>query len=110
MKEGLSYMNYIPRSGKPISLGEFNPSNKIKSRYAKKIVDNKYYGLVNISSNIAMTGEFVAVNYETIGWKIENLTNNYNIFYAMEDWKRASYFLEGIIQNMTLNIYKKHCK
>ena len=110
MKEGLSYTNYILRSGKPISVGEFNPSDRIKSRYAKK-VDTKYYGFVNISSNIdPMTGEIVEIKYEQLGPTIGSLTTNYGIFYAMEDWKRASYFLEGIIQNMTLNIYKKHCK
>jgi hypothetical protein len=44
--EGLIYAPYIPM----ISEGEFQPIETIISRYASKIVDNNFYGIVNIAN------------------------------------------------------------
>jgi hypothetical protein len=44
--EGLIYAPYIPI----ISEGEFQPIETIISRYASKIVDNNFYGIVNIAN------------------------------------------------------------
>jgi len=47
---GLIYVPYIPMQLEPEIVGDFNPRRAITSRYASRMVDNRYYGTIDISA------------------------------------------------------------
>ena len=50
-EEGIIYAPYIPI----MIEGEFRPRRSIASRYAQKIVNNSFYGIVSVDPNIQNT-------------------------------------------------------
>ncbi len=45
---GLIFAPYIPMQLEPEIVGDFNPRRAIASRYASRMVDNRYYGTIDV--------------------------------------------------------------
>jgi hypothetical protein len=47
---GLIFAPYIPMQAEPVIVGEFEPRRAIASRYASRMVDNRYYGTIDVAA------------------------------------------------------------
>lgn len=47
---GLIFAPYIPMQLEPEIVGDFNPRRAIASRYASRMVDNRYYGAIDVAA------------------------------------------------------------
>ena len=50
MPTGLIYAPYIPIDVTPIPINNFRPSGTVSSRYATRMIDNRFYSQIGISS------------------------------------------------------------
>lgn len=86
---------------------EFQPSESIKSRYANKIVDNRFYGYVKLEDIQAGKAPIKEVASDETSMKFG--IRNYEFYKIRNPWMAHNY-LKVVIECMEREIKRKYCE